>query len=140
MIAVPDDERERCPERAPVAKTGEHLDFVLFDPLARAAAVALLAAVEVAVDRVLVEHETGGQARDDRDQSGPVRLPRRDELHGHPAERTAARITSIGAGTPVQRSKEAAPCRTSASSPSITTSHPAARAARTSAVSDPSAL
>src|SRR5262249_43180875 len=53
--------------------------------------------------------------------------------------RTAARITSTGAGTPVQSSKLLAPCRTSASRPS-TTSQPAARAAATSAVSPGSSI
>src|SRR5439155_7699408 len=48
--------------------------------------------------------------------------------------RTATRIASTGAGRPVQSSKLFAPWRTSASRPSIT-SHPAARAAATSAVS-----
>ena len=51
--------------------------------------------------------------------------------------RTASRMTATGAGTPVQSSKDFAPWRTSASSPSIT-SQPAARAAATSAVSAPS--
>ena len=60
--------------------------------------------------------------------AGPVRLAGGDERERHGAERTAFRITSSGAGTPVQRSNDAAPCRTSTSSPSITVA-PAARAA-----------
>jgi hypothetical protein len=51
--------------------------------------------------------------------------------------RIAARMTSTGGGTPVQRSNEAAPCRTSTSSPS-TTRQPAAPAAATRAVGRPS--
>ena len=120
MIAVPDDERERSTQRAAVPKAGEHLDGVLFDALARAAAVALLAAAKIGVDRVALEHEPRGQTGDDRDERGPVRLARRDELERHHAERTAARMTSTGAGTPVHSSNAAAPCATSTSSPSTT--------------------
>ena len=48
---VPHDERERRAERAAVAEAGEHLDAVLLDLLARRAAVALLPALQVGVDR-----------------------------------------------------------------------------------------
>ena len=138
VIAVADDERERRPERAPVAEAGEHLDLVLLELLARAAAVALLAAVEVGVDRGAVEHEPGGKAGQDRDERRPVRLAGGGEAEAHAAERTAARMTSTGAGTPVQSSNDAAPCATRTSSPS-TSSEPAARAAAACAVSPPSA-
>ena len=74
VVAVADDERERRPERAAVAEPGEHLDLVLLELLPRAAAVALLAAAEVGVDRGAVEHEPGGQAGQDRDERRPVRL------------------------------------------------------------------
>ena len=79
VVAVADDERERRAERASVAEAGEHLDLVGLDLLARAAAVALLAAAQVGVDRVAVEQEPGGQAGDDRDERGPVRLAGGDE-------------------------------------------------------------
>ena len=143
VILVPDDERERRPDRLAVPEPGEHLDAILLDLLARRAAVALLAALEVGVDRVAVELETGREARQDRDEPGPVRLSCGGETKRHgPRDygplRTASRMTATGAGTPVQSSKLFAPWRTSASSPSIT-SHPAARAAATSAVSAPSA-
>jgi hypothetical protein len=51
VVSVPDDECEWRPERPPVTKTGEDLDLVALDLLARAAAVALLAAVEIGIDR-----------------------------------------------------------------------------------------
>src|SRR5205807_284438 len=83
--------------------------------------------------RIPVEHQPGRKSGDDRDEGRPVRLARRYELESHQAERTAARITSTGAGTPVQSSNEAAPCATRTSSPS-TTRAPAASAARAVAV------
>ncbi len=52
----------------------EHLHLVRLDLLPRAAAVALLPTAEVGVDRRAVENEPGGQAGDDRDERGAVRL------------------------------------------------------------------
>jgi hypothetical protein len=49
-------------------------------------------------------------------------------------------MTSTGAASPVQRSNDAAPWRTSTSSPSTTLVHPARFAAAISAVSLPSTL
>lgn len=108
MISVADEERERRSQRPSVPEAGEHLDGVLLELLAGTAAVALLATAKVGVDRAAVEDETGGQASENRDQSGTVRLAGGCQRQ-HQAERTAARITSTGAGTPVQSSNEAAP-------------------------------
>src|SRR5206468_2148220 len=110
--------------------------------LPRAAAVALLAAPQIVVDLVAVEREAGGEAGRDRHERRPVRFAGGDEGEAHAPEpsRTAPRITSRGAAIPVQRSKEAAPWRTSTSKPSTTVAQPAARAAATSAVGLPSAL
>src|SRR5947208_8534965 len=137
VIAVADDERERRPERPAMAQTRKHLDLVLFQLLARTAAVALLPAAQVGVDGAAVEDETRRQAGENRDQGRTVRLARGCQRQ-HQSERTAARITSTGGGTPVQSSNEAAPWRTSASRPSMT-SQPASRAAATSAVARPPA-
>ena len=137
VVAVADDERQRRPERPPVPQAGEHLDAVLLDLLARAAPVALLPPREVGVDRVAVELEPGGQPGHDRDERGPVRLAGGFQSEAHERESSAARMTSIGADSPVQRSNDAAPWRTSTSRPS-TTVQPAARAAATSAVGSPS--
>jgi hypothetical protein len=57
MVAVADDERERRAERASVPEAGEDLDFVDFDLLARAPAVALLSAVEVGVHGLALEYQ-----------------------------------------------------------------------------------
>src|SRR4051795_5984771 len=103
-------------------------------PPAGAAAVTGLAAGEVVVDRRAVELQAGGQPGDDRDERGAVRLAGGREAERHARDTTAPRMTSIGAGTPVQRVKLSAPWRTSTSTPSTTTSQPAARAASTSAV------
>src|SRR5262249_31260532 len=101
VVAIADDERERCSERPPVPETGEHVDFVLLELLARTAPVALLPAAQVGVDGAAIEHEARGQPGDDREQGGPVRLARSCQRQ-HQPERTAARITSTGAGTSVQ--------------------------------------
>ena len=54
-----------------------------------------------------------------------MRLAGGDELEGHAARALRRRrMTSTGAATPVQRSNEAAPWRTSTSRPSTTTSQP----------------
>ena len=83
VVDVADDERERRAERPAVAQAGEHLDAVLLDLLPRRAAVALLAALEVGVDRVAVELEPGREAGEDRDERGPVRLPGGGETKRH---------------------------------------------------------
>ena len=134
VVAVPDDERERRPERPPVAEARVHLDLVGLDLLARAAAVALLAAAEIRVDRRLVEDEARRQPADDRDQRRAVRLACSDQFQTHGSKPTAARMTSTGAGIPVQSSNDAAPWATSTSRPVITRA-PASRAARPVAVS-----
>ena len=72
VVAVADDEREWRAERAPVPEAGEHLDLVPLELLARAAAVALLAPVEVGVDRRPVELRARPEAR-----SGSRREPGR---------------------------------------------------------------
>ena len=115
VVAIPDDECERCAERAPLAQSREHLDLVRLDLLARRAAVALLAPAQVGVDRLLVEDEPGGQPREDRDERGTVRLPCGGQLEVHSGKPTALRMTATGAATPVQSSNEAAPCATSTS-------------------------
>ena len=86
-----------------MAQAGEHLDRVLLELLARAAAVALLAPREVGVDRLAVEHEPRGQAAEDRHERGPVRLAGRRERQRHGSKPKALRIASTGAGRPVQR-------------------------------------
>src|SRR4029079_3275112 len=134
VVAVADDERERRAERSAVAKARVDLDPVGLDLLAGTAPVPLLAPPEVFVDRRPVEHEPCRQPADDRDQRGAVRLAGRDELERHRAKPTAARITSTGAGTPVQSSNEATPCARSTSRPP-TTAAPASRAAPAVAVS-----
>src|SRR5439155_26642146 len=127
-------------ERPAVTQACEHFHAIGLDLLARAAAIPLLPAAQVEVDRLAVEREPGGQAGQDRDEGRPVGLAGRDERERHPAERTAARMTSTGAGTPVHSWNDAAPWRTSASSPSTTRRQPASCAAVTSAVGAPSAL
>src|SRR5262249_10357113 len=134
VVAVADDERERRAQRPAVPQPREHLDLVRLDLLARAPSVAPLAASQVRVDRLPAEHEPRRKTAHDRDEAGSVRLAGRDEGQGHGAERTAFRITSTGAGTPVQTANDLAPCCTSTSSPSITVA-PAARAAPAVALS-----
>src|SRR4051794_35920542 len=79
-VAVLHLQRDRAAERAPVADAGGDLRAVALDLHPSAAAVAQLAAGHVAVDRLAVELEAGGQALDDAREAGPVRLAGRDEL------------------------------------------------------------
>ena len=83
VVAVRDDDCERRAERAPVPEPGEHLDAVLLDLLPRGASVALLAALQVGVDRLAVELEACGQALEDRDERGAVGFARGREPEGH---------------------------------------------------------
>jgi hypothetical protein len=66
-------------------QAGEHLHRVRFDALPRAAPVALLPPPQLGVDRVALEHETGGQAGHDRDERRAVRLARGDQAQRHAA-------------------------------------------------------
>ena len=66
-----------------MADPGADLDRVALDLHPPAAAVAELAPRHVAVERLAVELEAGGQALDDRDQAGAVRFARGRETEGH---------------------------------------------------------
>ncbi len=134
MVSVTDDERERSAKSPAVSEPREHLDPIALDLLAGTAAVSLLAAVKVGVNRLPIEHEPGGKPRHDRDQRGPVRLAGSGQLERHASNPSARRITSTGAASPVQSSNEAAPWATSTSSPSRTWA-PLVRAA--AAVAEP---
>jgi hypothetical protein len=72
VILVVDHERERRSERHTVAKPGEHLDLVLLELLPGTPPVALSPSPEVAVDRVAVESQPGGQPTHDGDERRPV--------------------------------------------------------------------
>ena len=93
MVAIPDDERQRRPERPSLPEAREHLDLVALELLARAAAVALLPAPQVCVDRVLRQLEPGGKPRDDRDERRPVRF-----ACGHEPERHPSILRSVRGG------------------------------------------
>ena len=80
VVAIPDDERERRPERQPVAQPGKHLHLVRFELLSRASPVALTSPREVGVDRRAVDLETRREPGEDRDERGPVRLAGGHEL------------------------------------------------------------
>ena len=81
-----------------MADAGGDLGAVALDLHAPAAAVAELAARHVAVDRVAVELEPGGQALDDAGQARAVGLPGGDD-----AQRHAGNPTSRGSGVPEPR-------------------------------------
>ena len=72
VVDVPDDQGERRAERSPVPEPCQHLDAVLLDLLAGRAAVALLATLQIGVDRCAIELEPGGQSRQDRHEGGPM--------------------------------------------------------------------
>ena len=71
-------------------KAGQNLDLIGFDLLARAPAVALLAAREVGLYRLPVELQPGREAGQDADERRPVGLACRAELEGHTAKPSAA--------------------------------------------------
>ena len=83
VVAVGDLERDGPAERAAVADAGGDLGGVALDLHPPAAAVAELAARHVAVDRLAVELEPGGQALDDAGEAGAVALPGGDEAQRH---------------------------------------------------------
>jgi hypothetical protein len=71
-VLVLDSEHEGRAEGAAVAQPARHLDRVLLYPLAAAAAEAVLAAFEPAVDLLAVDLHARGQALEDRRQSRPM--------------------------------------------------------------------
>ena len=79
-----------------MAQAGEDIDAILFDLLARRAAVPLLSALQIGVDRGAVELEPGRQAGQDRNERRPVRLPgagetKRHDRRGYGAATSASR-------------------------------------------------
>src|SRR5271170_314359 len=73
-VAIGDLDGDGRADGLAVAHAGEDVDLVGLDLHAAAAAVALLAAPELAVDEVDIDSEAGGQARDERDEGFAVRL------------------------------------------------------------------
>ena len=83
VVAVGDLEGDGAAERAAVADAGGDLRGVPLDLHPPAAAVAELAARHVAVDRLAVELEPGGQALDDGGEARAVALPGGDDAQRH---------------------------------------------------------
>ncbi len=73
-VAIFDNERDRTADRFAKANPGDGAHFVFFDQHPAAAAIAFLAAREVAVDFGDVDVEAGGDAFNYRDQLGAVRF------------------------------------------------------------------
>ena len=105
-VAVLNLEHDRCAGRAALANTAGDAHRVALDLLPRPAAISQLPPTEVRVDVCWRHLKSGRHAVDDREHAGPVRLTRGEEPHT--GRGNAARITSSGAGTPVQSSKERA--------------------------------
>src|SRR5208282_3357319 len=78
-IAVFDAQRDRRPDRLAVAHAGEEVRLVLFDPLAPAAAVSELTAVQLAPDEIQVHRHAGGKPGNPGHQGLAVRLSGGDE-------------------------------------------------------------
>ena len=72
MVLVADQEGDGAAERAAVAHAREHLDRVLLDLHAAAAAVAALAPAQVGVDRLAIDGYAGGKALHDDAESGSM--------------------------------------------------------------------
>ena len=104
VVAVGDLQRDRAAERAPVADAGRDEGAVGLDLHAAAAAVAELAARHVAVDRLAVELEPGGQALDDAGQARAVGLARGDHPQRHVRRlRLLPSVTGRAPGTSERR-------------------------------------
>ena len=83
VIAVDHLQRDRTPERPAVPDAGRDLHPVALDLHTAAAAVTELAASEIAVQRLAVELEPGGQTLDDAGEAGAVRLPGGGQFQAH---------------------------------------------------------
>ena len=88
----------------------QDLGAVLLDRLARAAAIALLAARQVDGDGVLRQHESGRDALDGGPERGSVRLPGREE-----AERRHSAAAAAGSPVGSPSAERRPPARASAS-------------------------
>ena len=83
VIAVLDDQAEWAAKRAAMAHAAKDRGLVGLDCLARRAAVARLTASQIALQPLAVGMQAGGQAREDRDDAGAVRLAGGDERQCH---------------------------------------------------------
>src|SRR2546429_4332668 len=100
-IAIANTERQRRAGGLAAGQAGQHLDLILLDFHAAAAAVTHLAAAEIAVDAGAVERKAGRQAVDDGDQRRAVRLAGGQETQTwHRRE-----ITPIAAYCPIERAR-----------------------------------
>ena len=106
-VSILDHHGDRTAHGPTVPHAGHDLHAVVFDLLAPAATVALLAAGEVDVD-VLGQHgQPSRQVLDEDRELRTVRFARRDHAQvtqAHTDSRRAAAYASIGAAWPVQRS------------------------------------
>ena len=90
-VAVGDRDHQRRAEGDAVAQAGADLGTVVFDLLAAAAPMPVLAARELAVDRLAVETEAGREAGEHRDDLAAVRFAGGDQFECHLAPSASAR-------------------------------------------------
>ena len=76
-VAVDELDGDGRTDRLAVAHAAEHVGLVGFNLHAAAAAIALLAPPQIAVDEVKINGHTGRQSGDQRNQRLPMRLPGR---------------------------------------------------------------
>ena len=105
-VAVHDLERERRASGPPLTHAAGDAHRIALDALPRATAVSELPAAQVEIDLRRRHCETGGDAVQDGEDHRPVGLAGGQEPHTRRGR--AARMTSSGAGTPVQSSNERA--------------------------------
>src|SRR3989442_14129191 len=132
-VAVGDLECQRPARGAALAHATGDANGVPLDPLPRTATVPELPAPQVAVDVRRRHREARRDAVQDREHLRPVGLAGRQEPHT--GRGRAARMTSSGAGTPVQSSNERAAWWRSMLRPSTTVTFSVAFARLTSGVS-----
>ena len=83
VITVLDDEADRTADRATVAHATKDRGLIRFDRLARRTSIAGLATSQVALQAVTVDVDARGQATEDRNDAGTMRLARGDEGERH---------------------------------------------------------
>ena len=122
-IEVGDLEGDRRAEGEPTANAGDDVRGVLLDLLATAPTMATLPASQIQNQIFFAKRQARRNAVEDDGQPLAMRLARREEAQRHTATAptaafNAARMTSSGAGWPVQTWKDAAPWWRSMARPS----------------------
>ena len=83
VISILDDQADGTTDRATVSHATENRGLIRFDRLARRTSIAGLATSQIALQAVTVDVDARGQATEDRNDAGTMRLARGDEGERH---------------------------------------------------------